>query len=178
MESVGDVAAEGEDAITWIGDHSAQLVSFGLSFVIIAMFWLSHHRLFSAVERVTDRLLWLLAAWMLSIVWLPVATAISGLMSATDPIAKLLYIGSMSVTALLSLAIRVYLQRHPDLHEVPHRALREGMAEDLAMAVLFAVALAITLLFPAVGYYSMLVMLASPLAQALFSRMLGVSRRS
>lgn len=176
MESVGETAASGEDTLAWLGDHSDQLISFVLSFVIIAMFWLSHHRLFSAVERVTDRTLWLLAAWMLSIVWLPVATAISGQMSGTDAMAKILYIGSMIVTSLLSLAVRAHLGNHPGLHEVPDDRLRTGIADDLAMAALFAIALALTLAVPPIGYYAMLVMLLTRPAQLLFMRMLGVAR--
>ena len=46
MESVGEVAGEGEDALTWLQDHRGQLVSFVLSFVLIALFWLIHHHLF------------------------------------------------------------------------------------------------------------------------------------
>ncbi len=88
MESVGEVAGAGDDALTWLGDHTGQLLSFVLSFVLIAMFWMIHHRLFADVERVSSSFMWLLAGWLLTIVWLPVATAIAGRMDDDDGVAR------------------------------------------------------------------------------------------
>lgn len=173
MESVGEAASSGETTLEWLGDHRDQLLSFGLSFAIIAMFWMSHHRLFAPVALVSNRLLWLLAAWMLSIVWLPVATSISGQMSGEDSLARVLYIGSMIVTALLSLVIRLYLRRNPELHAIPATALRDGMAVDLAMATLFGLSLLVAVLSPAIGYFSMILMFAMGPMQALYGKLIG-----
>lgn len=176
MESVGDVAAGGDDTAHWIAEHHEQLTSFAISFVIIAMFWLIHHRLFAGVERADSRLQWLLVAWMLSIVWLPVATAISGQMSNDDQLAKIVYIGSMVVTCLLSLVIRAYLRSHPDLHGISDASLRSGMALDVAMATLFAAALLIALIVPGVGYFALFLMILTGLLQSAFARLFGVPR--
>jgi len=173
MESVGEASSSGEDTLEWLGGHRDQLLSFGLSFVIIAMFWMSHHRLFAHVHLVSNRLLWLLAAWMLSIVWLPVATAISGQMSGEDSLARVLYIGSMIVTALLSLVIRLYLRRNPELHTTPLSTLRDGTAVDLAMATLFGLSLLIAVLSPTIGYYSMVIMFAMGPLEALYAKLIG-----
>ncbi|WP_438354823.1 TMEM175 family protein [Microbacterium sp. CJ88] len=78
MEGVTAAADADKGAAAWVQEHQGQLISFVLSFVIIAMFWMNHHRLFAVVERVTTGLLWITMAWLLSIVWLPVATAMSG----------------------------------------------------------------------------------------------------
>jgi len=133
MESIGDTAAQEADAVAWVTDHGGQLVSFVLSFVIIAMFWIIHHRLFASVKQVNAALLWVCAAWLLSIVWLPVATALTGRMSDEDQLAKILYVGSMALTAILTLVLRWYLLSHPELHESTSVELRRGMMVDLSM---------------------------------------------
>lgn len=61
----------------------------------------------------------------------------------------------MIATALLSCAIRMYLHRHLELGDFSRVELRSGMAVDLTLAVLFALALMISLLVPAVGYSSL-----------------------
>lgn len=178
MESIGEAAGTGDDAATWVGEHTSQLVSFALSFVIIAMFWMNHHRLFLRVTHISSALMWLLMAWSLSIVWLPVATALSGQMASADPVAEALYIGSMVATSLLSLGIRAYLRAHPAAHDASRDALLEGMSVDISMAVLFSIALALSLVFPPVGYFSLFVMLLMDVVQRVFERFLGVPRRS
>jgi len=132
MESVSEVVGAGDDATAWLLEHSGQLLNFLLSFVLIAMFWIMHHRLFASVERVTVGLIWLLAAWLLTIVWLPVATAIAGGMSDEDAVAKTLYIGSLVLVAVMSLVIRLYLRAHPALHALGRRDLLLGLTDDIS----------------------------------------------
>lgn len=176
MESVSEAAASDDDAAHWFAEHDAQLTSFVISFVIIALFWMIHHRLFVHVEHATQALLWVLMAWLLTIVWLPVATAISGQMPGEDPLTKVVYIGSMIATCLTSLAIRLYLRQHPSLHRIPSSTITAGIAADVATATLFAIALVVAVAVPAIGYWALFIMLLAGPVQALFARMLGASR--
>lgn len=173
MESVSDIGDAGGTTLLWLAEHEQQLVSFVLSFVIIAMFWMFHHRLFVLVEAITSGLMWLLVGWLLTIVWLPVATAITGAMEDDDNLAKIVYVGSMIATAFFSLAIRLYLRRHPQLHRNAATALTAGIAADLSTVLLFAIALTVALLVPAIGYYALFLMLLTPLVQRLLLRLIG-----
>lgn len=173
MESVSDIGDAGGTTLRWLAEHEQQLVSFVLSFVIIAMFWMFHHRLFVLVEAITSRLMWLLVGWLLTIVWLPVATAITGAMDEGDDLAKIVYVGSMIATACFSLTIRLYLRRHPSLHRNAATALTAGIAADLSTVLLFAIALTVALLVPAIGYYALFLMLLTPLVQRLLLRLVG-----
>lgn len=173
MESVSDIGDAGGTTLLWLAEHEQQLVSFVLSFVIIAMFWMFHHRLFVLVEAITSGLMWLLVGWLLTIVWLPVATAITGAMDDDDNLAKIVYVGSMIATAFFSLAIRLYLRRHPQLHRNAATALTAGIAADLSTVLLFAIALTLALLVPAIGYYALFLMLLTPLVQRLLLRLIG-----
>ena len=65
-----------------------------LSFVIIARFWYAHEKLFDSVERWTGSLMLLNVAWMLTIVFLPVITAMVGVMD-TDRLQIAIYVGTM-----------------------------------------------------------------------------------
>ena len=176
MESVSDVADAGEDTLHWLLEHDQQLVSFVLSFVIIAMFWMFHHRLFTQVEAISSPLMWLLVGWLLTIVWLPVATAITGVMEDDDRPAKVLYVGSMIATSLFSLGIRLYLRRHPELHRHPSTHLAAGIAADVSTTLLFGIALTVALLVPAIGYYALFLMLLTPVVQRGLLRVTAVAR--
>lgn len=171
MESVSEAAGTGMTAFAWLAEHDDQLLSFGLSFAIIAMFWINHHRLFAFVAHVSSGLLWLTMAWLLSIVWLPVATAMSGQFASADLGARIIYIGSMLLTSLLLLAMRLFLRAHPALLEVPPQTLDRGLAVEIAMSALFAVALGASLLVPALAYLPLFLLAATGPLGALLHRL-------
>ncbi len=163
MESVSEVAREGGNAAEWVTENGDQLFSFALSFVLIGAFWLSHHRLFDRVHLVTGRLLVLTIAWMFTIVWLPVATAIVGLMD-NDPVQKTLYIGSLFATSVMMTVLGWYTLRHPELHDMPVANLRSGILADAIASALFALAYLLTIVFPVLSYLPMfLLALTGPL---------------
>ncbi|MGN6126043.1 MAG: TMEM175 family protein [Humibacter sp.] len=166
----------GQKVAPWLNEHGQQLQSFVLSFAIIAMFWINHHRIFARVHLISIPLLWINMAWLLSIVWLPVATALSGEAHTTDSVVKIVYIGTMIVTCLLTLALRLFLGAHPLLHDIPADHLKSGIAVDISMVVLFAVALGIAIAFPFLSYYPLFVMFLIGPLQAVLARMLGVPK--
>jgi uncharacterized membrane protein len=162
------------DAATWFGGHASLLFASGVSFVVIALFWIEHHRMYARVHRVTVDLLWLNVAWLATIVWMPVATAMSEEMQSNDDLSVTVYIGSMALASVLALAQRLFLRRRKDLHDASESQLRSGIAVDLSMVTLFLVSLAIAILFPLVNYFALfLLMLTEPL-QRLYARLLRV----
>lgn len=170
MESVGEAQDMQGGAAAWLGEHSGQLISFVLSFWIIAMFWIAHHELFADVERVTERLLWLTVCWMLTIVWMPVATAMTGQLEP-EPLVKVLYIGTMALTKVFTLLTRMYLRAHPELHALSAERLRRGMIVDVTTGSLFLIALGIAVLVPPIGYFSLfLLMLIGPITRLVMRR--------
>lgn len=108
--------------------------------------------------------------WLLTIVWLPVATALSSRMDDTDVWAKVIYIGSMILTALAAMVQRVYLMRHSELHDLSAETLREGLGVDISMCVLFTVALVVAALVPQIGFYALFVMVLTGVVQRLLRR--------
>ncbi|MFE1646229.1 TMEM175 family protein [Microbacterium sp. P01] len=169
MESVGEAASSDQSTVEWWNENTGALFAFVLSFAVIGNFWVSHHRQFAGVTAVTNGLLWLTMAWMLTIVWLPIATAVVGQLE-TDTLQKVLYIGSMLITSLLMLFIQLYLTRHPQVHRIPDDRLRAGLRVDLILVALFAVALIVAVAVPAVSYYAMFLLLLTSPIQRLTSR--------
>lgn len=176
MESVADTGDTDLTAEHWFAEHAQQLTSFVISFVLIAVFWMTHHRVYSKVERITTALLWITMGWLLSIVWFPVATAMSGQLSVEDPLVRTVYIGSMIFTTVMMLVQRAYLRAHPALHELSDDAIRRGVAADIAMVILFGIALALSLLFPSLNYYPLFLLFLVGFAQRGIARLIPERR--
>ncbi|WP_431074385.1 TMEM175 family protein [Microbacterium phyllosphaerae] len=167
LESVSDAGAANLSTAEFLEEHHGQLLSFALSFVLIASFWLEHHRLYAGVKGMTGGLLWINIAWMVTIVWLPVPTAMLGQMDE-DPLQTAVYIGTLILTQVTTLAAKVYLRRHPALTDLPSDVLRRGVLGDVAAIILFLIALPIAAWVHPIGYAALLlVILSSPLERLL-----------
>jgi uncharacterized membrane protein len=169
MDGVGDAAREGLDAFGYLGRNLSALVSFVLSFVIIARFWRSHHRLFSALEWEPPGLFWLNMVWLLSIVFLPVATAITGAMPVDRP-QLVVYIGTMLVAVLSLTVMEMVAWRHRDTWAEGARVSRDAIHASWSMVILMVVALAVALAWPVIGYWALLLLLLSHPVKVLLDR--------
>lgn len=135
--------------------------------MLIANFWMEHHRQYTEVTAITPALLWINIAWMATIVWLPVPTAMLGQMD-TDPLQETVYIGTLILTQVATLAAKLHLLRHPDLTSAPVSSLRQAVAGDVAAIILFALALGIAVAVGDLGYFALfLLLLTGMLAHAL-----------
>lgn len=167
MESASDAADSQLTTAEFLGEHRGQLISFALSFLLIATFWMEHHRVYSRVQRITGGLVWINIVWLFTIVWLPVATAMIGQLP-TDALQMTIYIGTLLLTQLATLAAKAYLLRRPELSDYPAETLRAGILGDAASAALFVIALVVAVMIPAIGYFALvLVALTSPVARTL-----------
>ncbi len=169
MESVGELGDHDGTTAQWLADERYALLGFALSFVLIAVFWRHHHRLFIQVRQVDSGLLWLTVLWMFTIVWMPVATALSTQMRA-DWAQPLVYIGTLFATSLMLVLARVYLRSHPDLHAMDDGEARDGIRAGSIVSGLFLAALLLALAIPSAGNLPLLLMLLSEPLQRLARR--------
>lgn len=171
LEGVSEAGREGLSTREYVTGSGGQLFSFVLSFLIIASFWTLHHGLYQRVRQYTPLLLWLSVAWMFTIVWLPVATAMVGLLE-TDWLETVLYIGTMLVSSLLLTACYVVVRRHPEVWSNAGPPRIGGLAATIALSGLYAVALLVALLVPPAGYFPLLLLvLTSPLQRLVAGRL-------
>ena len=161
----------------FVHENGDRVFSFLLSFVVIAGFWTAHNRLYAHLRIATRPLVWLNVAWMLTIVWLPVPTAIVGAMP-TDRLQILLYVGTMLLTCLVMVATHLFVLRHQVVWEPDDPTHVENLHVSLVISTLFLVALLLSLAAPGLGYYPLLLLvLAGPLG-ALLRRRAGRPGRS
>ncbi|PVE97323.1 hypothetical protein DC434_05000 [Microbacterium sp. TPD7012] len=167
LEAVSDAGTKGLATGEFFAENGGQLFSFALSFLLIANFWMEHHRQYTEVTAITPALLWINIAWMATIVWLPVPTAMLGQMD-TDPLQETVYIGTLILTQVATLAAKLYLLRHPDLTSAPIARVRQDVAGDVAAIILFGLALGIAVAIGDQGYFALfLLLLTGILAHAL-----------
>jgi uncharacterized membrane protein len=175
LESVSAAAEDGLDTADYLRDNGTQLFAFVLSFVIIARFWYSHDVLFDSVERWTGTLMLLNVAWMLTIVFLPVITAMVGVMD-TDRLQVAIYIGTMLLSSLLLTAMTSVVSRHAATWVGDTGPGRAELAGSAAVVLLFAAALVVAVLLPGVGYLALLLLLLSNPLETLISRRISPGR--
>ncbi len=121
-----------------------KLLLFGFSFLIVGIAWLRHHRRFSYVERMDDRLLWINLIYLLALCLVPFASSVLGEHGSRYPFA--LYTVVMAVLGTLSAALSAYVLRPPFLAEpLSPRRWREMTLGPLLVAVVFAAAAALAL---------------------------------
>lgn len=157
LESVTEAAAAGLSTREYVIEHDGQLVAFALSFVVISVFWRGHDRLYAPVAHFNKPLFWLNVAWMFSIVWLPVATAMVGAME-TDPLQLTLYIGTMFTTSLITVGTHLLLWRSPQLR-TPGDVFDVSALRGVSVATgLFGLALGLALTVPGLQFWSLLVL--------------------
>lgn len=102
MESVSETTAEMTTA-EFLDEHSGQLFSFLTSFALVGMFWFIHHRIFRSDTPHTARASFVNFGWMLTIVFLPVATALTGSRLPVDRVQIAIYEGTMALSSWLLL---------------------------------------------------------------------------
>lgn len=90
------------------GEYGDQFSAMLLSFVIIAIYWIVHHKVWFLVRSVTTGFLWLNMAWLLGIVLIPFGTVLIYEVDGFPTVGFQIYTGLMFYTSLM-LGLIVYL---------------------------------------------------------------------
>jgi len=138
-----------------------KFVGFFLSFFIIAIYWLAHHRIFRFVRRLDNRLLWINLFFLLSIVLMPFTTAYQseyGLLRTP----WILYSANIAFTGFMQARMQHYLRKtghqlvaHPE-HEHPDLDLARPLMSPLvflsSIALAFVLPPVLLRIIPAVAF--------------------------
>jgi len=153
--------SDGDSVAELLRDNKAELWAFLLSFWVVAQLWLAQHRAMRHVLRSHEGLTRILLVWTLTIVFVPFPTALLPV-AGDQELTKVLYIGTMVVSVALIGAASFLVERNPELAD---GQASHDVGGAVAMSLLLLLSLAITLVFPATGYYPLLLLfLAGPLA--------------
>lgn len=144
---------------TLLNDYLLQITLFVISFLVIARFWLVHNSIFRPLEWFNGRLFALNMVWLLSIVIIPFTTElISGDRNGGE-LSVGIYIGTLFVTALSGLLMQYEAIRSPYLRR--KGADEPQLAGGVASLILIGIALIISIVFPGIGLWSMLILVLS-----------------
>ena len=130
-----------------------------LSFAVIGLLWLAHHRTFRHIRRADEVLMSLNVVFLMAIAALPFPSAVMGLYGS-EPAAVVLYAGSMAVAGSL-LGALLLLARHRRLlgPETTHEGVVLGLWNTSSMVGVFVVSIPVALVAPGVAPYLWLLVL-------------------
>lgn len=153
-----DVAGSyrGDSVTTLLHVHTGQIWAFFLSFAVIADLWLTQHRVLRNVVASTPVVLRLLLLWTLTIVVLPFPTALVAGSTGHEGLTKSLYVGTMTLSALVLALLCVEIGRHREVRDSPDVP---DATRAFAVVVTFVLALAVMLLVPFFSYWPLLLLL-------------------
>ncbi|MBF4461668.1 MULTISPECIES: TMEM175 family protein [unclassified Rathayibacter] len=167
VELAPEIGHEGGGVAALLEDHLGSVLAFALSFTLIAIFWMPHHRIFELAGGYDTGLIWLNLLWLAALAFFPFSTRVIALLPDSRATVGV-YIGTMVVMSGALVLIEARLLRHPSL-------LREGarvpsLRPALVPFGLLLLALALALLVPSVGLWWLLVLTLQRPISALSTR--------
>jgi uncharacterized membrane protein len=99
------------ETLLHVGPH---VLAFVLSFVIVGVYWVSHHNMLHFIRQVDRQLLWLNLVLLLLIVFIPFPAALLG-QHPDNALAVALYGGNLMLVNAAGTAMWLYATSHPDL---------------------------------------------------------------
>jgi len=133
-DSASDLAAQ-------LQNDTGQLISYGVSFYVIAQFWLTHHRVFRVVTGHSEGLAWWNFAFLFSITLVPFASGLLG-QYAENPLAVDIFAANILLASLVSMATTGFIERK-GLLPVPYSDAGAGRTRAFSVAAIMAVSMAV-----------------------------------
>ncbi|WP_309571883.1 TMEM175 family protein [Deinococcus sp.] len=169
LESVPEAAREKLTAAEWLEKSNGQLIGFCVSFAVVTNFWVTHHRVYEHVRSYSAALMGLNFAWMFTIVFLQLPSALMYALP-TDRTMIALYIGTMLLSSTLLTGMVWYVFRHPELQEPANPQPWGSVATSLASTTLMAAALALALAAPQINYFALFLLMLVGVVRRVFMR--------
>ena len=124
------------------------LISWLISFFVLAIFWIANHRLYSYVRHTDPRLLWLTMLSLSGAALLPFASAVNAQFASMT--GQLIYSGVMIWLSVSTLLVARHVHRHPGLcaHPMPAGAYRATLVRGAGVMLIAALAVLLSLAAP------------------------------
>jgi uncharacterized membrane protein len=142
--------------------------AYVISFLVLAVWWVSHHHLIEQVKNVDRGLLWLNNLFLLALAFIPFPTALMG-EYPRQPEGAVIYGLTCTAAGAAFFGMRVYAANRPEMlvHRDVAAEMRAFKRKSLLSPLLYGIATALALWEPAA---SMVVFAATPLYFALTTR--------
>jgi uncharacterized membrane protein len=161
-------------------------ISWALSFFVLALFWIGHHRAFAFVRHADARLVVLNLLQLAAVSLMPFSSALSGEFGGVL-LSQIVFSTNMALLGVTALLVLRYIHRHPELGPTPMPLARyRGARLRIGGVILVSVVAAVIAVFvpvPVMGNMAfMLMAVISPMSRAIERRglasgaMAGVAR--
>jgi uncharacterized membrane protein len=152
-----------------LADLLPKALSWALSFFVLAVFWIGHHRVFACVRRTDGQLIALNLLQLAAVSLMPFSSALSG-EYGTVLLSQVVFSANMALLGVTALLILNYVRRHPELGPAPmpaalYRGARLRIVGVIVVSMI-AVAIGAFIPFPAMGNIAfMLMAVITPLSR-------------
>jgi uncharacterized membrane protein len=148
-------------------------LSYLISFLVLAVYWQAHHRVFKPITGYDGTLVWLNILFLMAVAFLPFPTSLLG-EYGREQVSVVIYAANAAVASLLLVTISWYATSGhrlvaPDL--VDDEAERKQRAQGLAVPVVFVLSIGISFFSPRAAMYSWLLLsVTDPLIRRVWPR--------
>jgi uncharacterized membrane protein len=134
------------------------IAGYFLTFAVVGLYWMAHHRMFQHLRRVDTGLIVLNLVLLALIALMPVPTDLLG--RATTTASVIFYAVTVSCVGLASTAVWVYATRHHRLvsPDLPHDLVVSATLRAISVPAVFLLSVPIALVDPHAAMYFWLVL--------------------
>jgi uncharacterized membrane protein len=139
------------DSAIWhaLWDQHEKFLAYGISFAVIARFWLVHHSFFSEVKAFNSRLIGLNMLYLAFIVLIPFSSNVLGEYGGSLP-AVVVYSVNLAAVILIGQWMR-WDARRADLTTTDAETAREDFLTSIFIACVFGLSIVVALFAPSVA---------------------------
>src|SRR5215468_11955932 len=139
-----------------LGESRGKILSFAISFLVIGLFWMGHHRLFRYITALDRRLMFLNLLFLGTIAFLPYPTALLFVSSTSQVAATVFYAACVAGAGLAELAVWVYAIRAKGLvpDSISPAFRRFETAQLLPTPVVFGLSIPVAFVAPGVAPFT------------------------
>ena len=155
------------DTAQELSADKGRIVSFAISFLVIGLFWMGHHRLFRYIAALDRRLIFINLLFLGTIAFLPYPTALlfaGGTRQTTGPV---FYAACVAVAGLMELAVWLYATHAKGLvpASVSPALRRYELGQLLPTPVVFLLSIPVAFIAPGVAPFTWILLV--PIARIL-----------
>ena len=147
-------------------------LGYVISFLVLAIYWQVHHRVFKPITGYDGTLVWLNFLFLMVVAFLPFPTSLLG-EYGEEQVSVAIYAANAALASLLLAAISWYATSGHRLvaADLDYEELRLRRAESLVVPVVFLLSIGVSFLSPQAAMYTwLLLIVAGPLVRRLGSR--------
>ena len=137
-------------------ESRGKILSFAISFLVIGLFWMGHHRLFRYITALDRPIMFLNLLFLGTIAFLPYPTALLFAGTTRQPAAPAFYASCVAAAGLLELVVWLYAIRAKGLvpASVSPALRRLETAQILPVPVVFGLSIPVAFIAPGVAPFT------------------------